>query len=41
MSASIIDSKSNIFSAVINIENIRNPIYVASFLRIKKYNFGR
>ena len=36
MSASIIDSISNVFSAVINIEKIRNPIYVASLLKDKK-----
>ena len=39
MSASI-NSISNVFSAVINIEKIRNPIYVASLLRDKKNNFS-
>ena len=36
MSASIMDSSSNIFSAIVNIENIKNPIEVASFLKDKK-----
>tara|TARA_Y100001970_G_C14168853_1_gene822925 strand:+ start:124 stop:969 length:846 start_codon:yes stop_codon:yes gene_type:complete len=35
MSASIMDSSSNIFSAIINIENIKNPIEVASRLKEK------
>ena len=36
MSASIMDSSSNIFSAIVNIENIKNPIEIASLLKDKK-----
>ena len=36
MSASIMDSTSNIFSAIVNIENIKNPIEIASLLKDKK-----